>query len=106
MKNSEILELVKKRIKSKIGPGYICHQIHNIISERVTNIEDLSTSSNLRNWVCRLIVPYPTYECWLQYTHPRKYAKWINAKSPVAARVQWLDWMIHYWQRQERKSAK
>lgn len=105
MKNSEVLKQVQRNLKAEIGSGYICFQISNVVSDKATNTDDLHKGLNLKRWVSNLLAPHATYEIWLRSRHPKKYAIWHNAGYPVEARVQWIDWMIKYWEYEERRGV-
>jgi hypothetical protein len=96
MKKSEILVQVKGMVQYG-GFTFICTSIQRFGRENAC----FGTAANLRTWVSDLMNGCYTYEDWLKEHHPNL----KRTMSPVdfkQARLQWLDWMIQYWQEQER----
>lgn len=98
MKNSEFLKLVKEELYNTRSQGFICFAIDQVA-------KDNTSTTNLKSWVNKLLGIHYTYGSWLAVNHPKKYLEYQNAKSPIEPRIQWVTWMIKYWQRKERKMA-
>lgn len=99
MKNSDILREVKKRALSQEDgySFYICLGIRCAKAPLKKQVE-------LMLWIQSLLSPYHSYGEWLGANHFYFYEQikkrnWrANKINFNEGRLQWLDWMIQYWE--------
>jgi hypothetical protein len=95
MRKSEILREAKKLIE--IGcADFICDAI-GCVARYKSNVT-LLNAKELKDWIGILLDGCGTYGEWLDKHHPNI---WKSGMFFKHARLQWLDWMIAYWEEQD-----
>lgn len=99
MKDSELLREVQELIRSG-DREYICYAIDSIEAP-------YDQKRSLGNWVRKMIDPYFSFDTWYCVQHKEIYRKAIEVNENKytgalkKARIQWLDWMIAYCEKEE-----
>jgi hypothetical protein len=94
MKDSELLRRVHSKVRT-YNHIFICRAIDSIRAP-------MEQKQSLIQWVMQMLAGYYTYNDWLRYQHPKRYAK-MRLGDFKYARLAWLDWMIAYCEKEEAK---
>ena len=94
MKKSEILREAKKLLASG-HEGLICYALWSLAGNNMSK-SDRKNIRGLVNWISKLLDGKGTYERWLYINHREFYIR--NMRFARVGRMQWIDWMIKYWE--------
>lgn len=92
--DSEILRRARGKI-ARQSQSHICIAISSVRAPE-------RQKRSLRDWVSHMLKGHGTYESWLHRRHQNIYWK-MSRSDHRQARLQWLDWMIAYCEKQEAK---
>lgn len=94
--DSVVLHRAKGHLKRR--ERFICHAI------QATRVPQKQKDS-LCDWVRNMLQGHVTYESWIHQHHREVYWK-MEGLDTHNARLQWLDWMIAYCEKEEAKGDK
>jgi hypothetical protein len=94
MKKSELLLQARSLIENG-QKHFICKAISEAGG---TNGFAYQIVAEVQDWIHEILLngQYSSYEEWLEYNYPARYQGYGYDYS--LARLQWIDWMIQYWQ--------
>lgn len=96
LKDSEVLRKAKNKIVR--GTSYICWAIDNV------NDASYEQRFALKRWISKMLDGYSSYESWLCGKEYSSYANMLS-KDIRNGRIQWLNWMIAYCEKEEAEKA-
>lgn len=106
VKDSDILKEAKKRLENR-STYRVCFAI-NEAARHLTG--EYISGKSLINWVEHMLRPHYCFEDWVIEYRPELAAElgvtfYIHADALRPIRIQWLDWMIAYCEKEEENEG-